>query len=159
MGAVDPRMMAARVAGQAELRDIRTANLSAEVDFPPQPGSNLGYELQTDFEYATPQEDGDLTVVMGQYSASLQVKEEEEKKEFARLGFTLVALYDIAPAQGDAYTPDELEAFVKTSAQFALYPYARETLSMLTTRLGVPSLTLPVLRVELSKEEVQRALD
>ncbi|ARO12743.1 hypothetical protein BMR99_09865 [Propionibacterium freudenreichii] len=156
---MDLRMKAARVAGQADLRDIRTAALHAEVDFPPQPGSNLGYDLDSNFEFALPQDEGDLTVVMGQYTASLSVKEGDEKKEFARLGFTLMALYEVGTPQGDAFSHEELEAFVRTSGQFALYPYARETMSMLTTRLGVPNLTLPVLRVALDKDEVQRALD
>lgn len=158
MGEMDLRMRAARIAGQAELRDVRTQALMAEMDFPPVPGSRLGYELGTNFEFSLPESDAEMAVVVGQYGLTMFVESEEsdERQKFASLEFSLVALYDVPMPEGVEFEPDEWEAFVQTSGQFALYPYARETASMLTTRLGVPPLTLGVLRIELDEDEVQQ---
>lgn len=38
---------------------------------------------------------------------------------------------------------DELEKFVENNAMINAWPYARETISSLTTRMGFPSLTIP----------------
>ena len=69
----------------------------------------------------------------------------------------MIALFDL-PTQEPSeapYSEDEWQAFVETSARFALHPYMRETAAMLTTRLGVPPLTIGVLRLELNREEVE----
>lgn len=156
MTELDLRMKAARIAGQAELKDVRTSGLHADMEFPPRPGDLLGYELASDFKYGLPEDPGDATVVVGEYSIPMWVEgEAAEKQQFATLSFTLVALFDIPIASPEEpYGEDEWEAFVQTSAQFALYPYAREVASMLSSRLGVPPLTLGVLRVGLSADEV-----
>lgn len=150
------RMKAARIAGQADLKDIRTAALHADMKFPPAAGASLSYKVDAEFEYTVPEEDGPLVVVSGDYTATLSATrgEGETSEEFAHISFGLVALYDVpAPKR---FGDDEWEAFAATSAQFALYPFARETLFMLTGRLGVPPLTLGTLRFELNEAEVSQ---
>lgn len=157
------RAKAARIAGQAEIRDVRTKALHAEMDFPPHPGAHLGFGMDAEFEYARAEELGDFTVVQGEYHLTLWIAPEEGESEleepqvFAVLSFTLVGLFDVPELEGGAepYSDEEWEAFVQTSAQFALYPYARETVGLLTSRLGVPPLTLGVLRVSLERDEVE----
>lgn len=151
----DERLIGARVAGQADLQDVRTAALNAEVIFPPMPGEQLGYELESAFAYAPPEEGSDALVAHGSYTLDAWVQREDDHVSFASISFSLVAIFDLPPAEGaNAYEPEEFEAFVNTTAQFALYPYARETVSMLTTRLGVPPLTLGMLRIPLTEDEV-----
>lgn len=161
------RAKAARIAGQAEIRDVRTKALHADMEFPPPPGSRLGYYMDAEFEYARAEEHGDFTVVQGVYNLNLWIaaddddSEETERQEFATLSFTLVGLFDVPGPQDNSepYADEEWEAFVQTSAQFALYPYARETIGMLTTRLGVPPLTVGVLRIGLDRDEVKALAD
>lgn len=122
--------------------------------------------MDSKFEYAQAEEPGDFTVVQGDYTLVLWLAGEEdgvevEGPQFATLSFTLIGLFDVPNPGGDEepYGADEWDAFVQTSAQFALYPYARETAGMLTTRLGVPPLTLGVLRFALEREEVEALVD
>lgn len=152
------RAKAARIAGQAEIKDVRTRSIHADMDFPPPVDSRLGYDMDADFEFAAPEEQGDLSIVQGQYKLALWLaptEGEREPQQFATLSFALVGLFDIPLHEAKQYSDEEWQAFVKTSAQFALYPYARETVSMLTTRLGIPPLTMGVLRLELDREEVE----
>ncbi|AQP50982.1 hypothetical protein [Tessaracoccus flavescens] len=154
------RLLASRIAGQADLKDVRTAKLHAEMAFPPAPGARLSYELRADFEYGLPEEDGDPTVISGEYTIPLWIIDEDgERDQFAELSFALVALYEVPDSPtGEPYRPEEWNAFVQTTGQFALYPFARETASMLSTRLGVPPLTLGMLRLRLDEDEVHDEL-
>ena len=132
------------------------------MDFPPPAGARLGYDLESSFDYAAPEEVDDFAVVQGRYELSLWIPETDpdggdERQQFAAISFTLIALFDL-PTQEPSeapYSEDEWQAFVETSARFALHPYMRETAAMLTTRLGVPPLTIGVLRLELNREEVE----
>lgn len=151
------RAKAARIAGQAEIKDVRTRSLHADMDVPPPPEARLGYEVDSDFQFAAPEEEGDLAIIEGTYTLSLWFAprgEEQETTQFATLSFTLLGLFDVPLPDATQYSDDEWEAFVKTSGQFALYPYVRETVSMLTTRLGIPPLTMGVLRLALDRDEV-----
>lgn len=150
------RARAARIAGQAELKDVRTRALHADMKFPPHPGSRLGYRMAVEFQYTPTDADEELAVVEGEYRITMFMKADDaDEEEFAEIHFILVGLYEVpAASDGEPYTEEEWEAFAQTTGQFALYPYAREAASMLTTRLGVPPLTLGMLRVGLDREEV-----
>lgn len=44
----------------------------------------------------------------------------------------------------EPFTESELAAFGHTTRQFALYPSARELVAVVTSRLGLPTLTMGV---------------
>ena len=56
---------------------------------------------------------------------------------------------------GDDKLPnsEELNAYAISTGQYALYPYAREYISDLTMRLGLPPLTIGVLKIPFHMEK------
>lgn len=57
------------------------------------------------------------------------------------------ALYDLVGLDGYQPTAKEFEAYAETAATLTLYPYAREFMSSMTNRLGLPRLVLPMHRL------------
>lgn len=157
------RELAARVAGQAELRDIQVFKLHAELTEHPAPGVALDYNLDTDARCVTPDESNalivevshDLVIRQPLTQGSESVDESElEHKEVARVELLLAALFDLpAHPDGRPYIEEELRAFADTSGQFALYPYARQSITDLTTRLALPPLVLGMLKLDLDPDE------
>lgn len=154
------RHLAARIGGQAQLLDIRTRSLNATLDAPPEPGYELGYELETDLEHVRVD---DRLLVEATYSLEAVQRPPGEAKDqvgdpFAVLGFSLLAIYDLpTPKGGGDYSDDEFHAFAQTTVQFALYPYVRELVQSLTSRLAIPPLTLGTMRLPLEPDEVSDA--
>lgn len=152
------RMAAARVAGHANLVDVRTTSLRAELTRTPEADTGLSYGLSVDFSYSPPGGGGRPLVISGDYEVSAYALGEDGdpgKDPFTTISFVLLGIFDMPAEQPEAepYSPEEWEAFTQTTAAFALYPYARETVSMLTTRLGLPPLTLGMMRFALDKRE------
>lgn len=149
------RQLAARVGGQAQLREVRTRSLQASLESLPERGRKLGYRMDTELEHARVQ---DRFLVQITYTVdALQRPKGRAKGEgdpFADLEFSLMAIYDLPVPEEDDYPDDELDAFAKTTVQFALYPYARELVQSLTARLGIPPLTLGTMRLPLDASEV-----
>lgn len=150
--------MAARVAGCADLMDIRLFGVAANLETPVVEGG-LSYTLSSDVSFQTIGEPVRSVVVTGDYEvAVLDSAERDESSEadddapkVADLSFSLAALFsvNVAPDEGEAFGDDEYEAFAATTGQFALYPYAREFISDLTSRMGLPALHIGALRLVL----------
>jgi preprotein translocase subunit SecB len=150
------RSVAARVAGCADLQDVRMFGVAANLETPAFEGS-LSYTLSSDVSFQTVGEPVTTLVVTGEYEVEVQDSpdaedgDESEPTTVAGVQFTLAALFAL-PKQGDEeelFTDEEYEAFAATTGQFALYPYAREFISDVTSRMGLPALHIGALRLQL----------
>lgn len=153
------RSVAARVAGCADLHDVRLFGVRATLATPGVEGA-LSYTLSSDVKYQTLGDPIRTVIVTGEYEVNVLESPgrddsdepgEDEPSKVADLSFTLAALFSIPePDAGEeSFEEDEYEAFAATTGQFALYPYAREFVSDLTSRMGLPALHIGALRLEL----------
>ena len=67
--------------------------------------------------------------------------------DIARIEFEQAALFIMDLEGQEPPQPEELTAYAVTTGQLALHPYVREYISNITTRLGLPSLTVGVLKL------------
>jgi len=146
----------ARVAGRASIRDLRMLSANAKVERFPGADPSLSYHLE---QHATVEfNEGDIQFVV-RVSYSLPIVElteatpeddelEAPERIVANIDFELAALFDLDMFDDDdPVDTSELEAFAVTTGQFAMYPYAREIVYDLTRRLGLPPLTLGLLKM------------
>lgn len=152
----EKRLLAARVAGQADLRDVQVFKAATELVTQPQPEAPLRYDFQQDMKYGAP--DSGALVAEGTYDLTVWQEDADGRREVAKVGLLMGALYALPEEQPD-YSDEELEAFAETTGQFALYPFVRQQIHDLTARIGLPPLVLGVLRVELDSEEVDGDAD
>lgn len=157
MGLIPPglRELAARVAGGAELLDVRMVKSSAEHLGFPDGGHPLEYDLDVS-PMAHFNSETHALIVSTDFSLTVNQEVESngeggEPTDIATVSFTLVALFDTP--EGATYEPDELESFGATTGVFSLYPYAREYVQDVTGRLGLPPLTLGVYRVPIPDQD------
>jgi hypothetical protein len=156
------RSVAARVAGCADLHDVRLFAVGANLESPVVEG-HLSYTLSSDVTYQTLGEPSIRTIIVtGEYEVTVfessesnedeaDVDTDDETTKVADVRFTLAALFSI-PELDESEGPfetEEYEAFAATTGQFALYPYAREFVSDVTSRMGLPALHIGALRIEL----------
>lgn len=71
----------------------------------------------------------------------------DEDERVARVQVEYGALYDLVDLKDYEPSVDEFQAYAETAATLTLYPYAREFMSSMTNRLGLPRLTLPTHRL------------
>lgn len=146
--------LAARLAAIADIRDVRLMKTAAEIFNLPASASYLVYEL--DSASAVEYEPGSASfVVRGTYKVSISASSSpdvgtpasELPEDVARIEFEQAALFTIDMQGHSPPEADELNAYAVSTGQFALYPYAREYIADMTMRLGLPPLTVGVLRV------------
>lgn len=169
----DKRALAARIAGATELRDIQIFRISAELLKQPEHGQSLRYEISTDLAATRIDDEMVLAVEETTNLAMWQAPESSDgagadsgedesttggRTEIASIAVVMGTLYSVAGDDFD-YGEDELQAFAETTAQFAMYPFLRQQVHDLTSRLGLPALVLPMLKISLEPEEVTRVHD
>lgn len=158
------RSLAARVAGCADLHDVRLFGVGANLESPVVEGE-LSYTLSSDVSFQTLGEPVVRTVIVtGEYEVTVLEStdsaddagdgddgEDDGTEKVAEVRFTLAALFSVPELDEDEepFTAEEYEAFAATTGQFALYPYAREFVSDVTSRMGLPALHIGALRIEL----------
>lgn len=147
------REIAARVSARADIVDIRTLKISAQLESQPTQSHGLIYSMSNNVE--AEYEEGDSHFVVS-VSYSIDIEESlidpeggnESEQMIARISFAHAALFSLEiRASESPPTAEEVEAFASTTGQFALYPYAREFVSMITARLGLPALTIPMFKL------------
>jgi hypothetical protein len=157
------RQMAARLAGMTDIRDVRLMRSCAEVMRLPIANPFLAYNL--DFESAVEYEPGgESFVVRGTYRLSITSASTAEAKNappqsddpVAKIEFEQAALFVIDMEGQEPPKAEELNAYAVSTGQFALYPYVREYISDITSRLGLPPLTVGVLRMPIANSEQDR---
>lgn len=157
----DDLTVGARLAGHSTLRDVRTFHINAEVTTLPSDDSALGYEF--DFTVADGHVSEDTLIVSSTGELALfEVQaaangEDGEKSEVGMISFTIASLYSLrTPADGSQFTDEELHAFSQSTARFSMYPYARSLVADLSAKLGLPTLTVPPLRISLPRPKGAR---
>lgn len=153
------RGIAARVAGGADLRDVRLFGVAAKLETASVEGT-LSYGMTSDISFQTVGEPVTSLVVTGEYEVAIrdsvdsdEVQEDEDPSAVGDLKFSLAALFALPERDPDEdqFADSEYEAFAATTGQFALYPYAREFIADITSRMGLPALHVGVLRFGLDK--------
>lgn len=156
----DQRSLAARVAACAELMEIRTFNINAGLDVVPDGPDRLSFTFDANIEVQFVQETSVL-IVDGYYELQFsepkdtdtKVPDDSDKQQVAHLNFRMASLYAVSEPNEEhgPFSDDELDAFGNTTGQLALYPYARELVSDLTGRMGLPTLHLGTMQIFLDK--------
>jgi len=70
-----------------------------------------------------------------------------EQRTILRVHACFLAIYALEPSGSAAITPEQADAFGKVNGLFNVWPYWRELVQSVTTRMALPPLTLPVLHV------------
>lgn len=154
-----PFQVAARLAAITDIRDIRLLKSRVEMVRSPADSPFLAYHL--DSESAVEYEPGtESFVVRGTYRVSITSSStadagngftsDDSNSTVARIEFEQAALFVMEIEGGQPPNADELNAYAVSTGQYALYPYAREYISDLTMRLGLPPLTIGVLKIPLN---------
>lgn len=153
------RAKAARVAAWSEVNDVRLFKASCDLARMPEAG-RYRYEMDAAVKVQfLPDDDG--VIVTSDYTVSISEVEEstdaggDEDNDGApiyELTFRLAALFTISiPADATPLDEAELDAFAKTTGQFALHPYAREFIAQMTGRAGLPPLHVGLLKLRLDE--------
>lgn len=154
----DARSLASAVAACCELRDVRLFNVDATLDHLPNGPGHLTYSFDANIEVQHVPETSSL-IVDGTYKLTVALVDESDEDEpsandhdhLAHLNFQLAALYAVDSDDGRVFPEEELDAFGKTTGLLALHPYAREFISTMTGRMGLPSLHLGTVHIPLDK--------
>lgn len=148
------RQKAARLAAITDIRDIRLMKTHAEIVRLPVNRPFLAYKLES--ESTVEYEPGSESfVVRGNYRVSISSTDSADvdaypgdpDSDVAKIEFEQAALFVMDMNGDQPPDPEELDAYAVSTGQFALYPYVREYISDLTMRLGLPPLTVGVLRL------------
>jgi hypothetical protein len=171
----EQRNLAARVAATADLNEVRLFNVDATLDQLPSGPGGLNYDFDADVEVQHVGETNAL-IVTGKYElvvhfvhheaqprdqeggelvdseANASLDQDDMHEHLAHLNFQLAALYSL-PTDEDPieFSEDELHAFGQTTGLLTLHPYAREFVSDMTGRMGLPSLHLGTVRFHIDK--------
>lgn len=150
MTAMQMRNEAGRVAGHCELMDVRLANSNFSIARVPDITNGLTYELEDEplAQYTTGDEY--LYIVINYKLNIFEISPPEDGKPSEELPVaTLEFAYAGAFHSGEEsdFLTEEVEAFARTTGAFALYPYAREYVSDVTGRMGLPPLTLGLYKI------------
>lgn len=151
------RKAAARLAARANLEDLRLFSSSAELVRFPREGLALSYSF--DGNGSVDYDEGDDAFV-AYYDYALRITEVDADQDespteagevsgdVATISFRMGGLVSIdLEGVEPPFSENEVQAYVATTVQFALYPFAREYVYDVTGRLGLPALTMGVMKV------------
>lgn len=136
---------AARVAKRVELREIRLSEISAK--------SLVAYHgpLHPEVHHVCTPATHDVNVIEVQCSYDFVVKSEGE--DVARAEFKYLLSYDVV---GDAPVEEaDLEHFAYANGTYHSWPFVRQLVFDLTSRMGYPPYTLPVFQFNPKPKEAQ----
>lgn len=136
--------LSAAAVGRLELQSVLLGRSTAEI---------LTVGVEPPFEVTTSASgqwgvSGDGTAFQARVDVALQAKATSDADAVVwRIEASHWLLYSIAP--GVPLERDQLDAYAATGAVFSAWPYVRELVQSLTHRMGVPPLTLPLLKTPL----------
>ena len=155
------------VARVAELLEVRSESLSAQLSAPLEDIFDHPCEITTDStsEYRLNEKTNRLLV---RIPASVQMKSSTAEehadevelpgRELLRIDLTMALTYELSVAPPPEAERDSFfGAFASLNGTYNAWPYLRELVQDLAARLGVPGLLLPVYRVPRSEEELTEA--
>jgi hypothetical protein len=144
--------LSAKVAEKVRLKDIRILSVDAawdptEVEFP----LSVNYTVSTE---AMTQEEGFR--IIAQFGMAAKGTEEKGGSE-VKVG----AAFELQYEHPDAHelTEDDIESFGAVNGLYNAWPYWREFLQNMTSRMGLPALIAPVFRVADRLQQSSNALD
>lgn len=142
--------------------------MKAELSNMPDESLGLSYSMDSDVSVQYLQEDGGV-IVNGEYEVAvrqgdiepdLEGGDEDTRTVILNLEFNMAALFAVdVPSEAEALTEDEIDAFARTTGQFALHPYAREFVANLTGRMGLPPLHIGMMKLHLDGPDEVLAVD
>ena len=141
------RVLAGRVAGQSNLRDIRLTSSQLELMSVPEPGAPLEDALDVSPEAqisSGTDSDPHLILVNCSFDVSISREDSGDSAQVANIRSSFTAAFT-ADSDND-FSDQELQAFANTTGVFAIYPYAREYVSDCPRRLGLPTLVLDLFK-------------
>ncbi|WP_413456094.1 protein-export chaperone SecB [Glutamicibacter sp. FR1] len=145
----DERQVAARLAAHAEMIDVRMVKSSFEHQGFPEPGT-IDYDLHISPE-ARLDEASSALVTSAKFIVDMNQDSDGETINIAHIEFVFAGMYKIVDEV--RFEEEEVKAFANTTGIFALYPYAREYVQDVTSRLGLPSLTLGLYKIPTDGQE------
>jgi hypothetical protein len=153
---------AAAVARFVELREVRTSSLGARlsVDLDEMMRLNCSLGVQTDPRYLFNEDQKKLLVEL---SAQVYLREalsepnQEPARELAVFEANFVLVYDIVAFPPEKERETFFEAFAEINGKYNAWPYLRELVQSLSSRLGLPGLVLPVYRLPNADDANERA--
>lgn len=139
--------LAAQVARRVQIKSVDLVELNCRNNVSDISEVKLAVAIETNTSSVYDAGEGILAVnancVM---SAGLRVAEPA-----IRIAATFALVYQLP--MSDEYTQDHYDAFGEINGLFNLWPYWRELVQNVTMRMGLPPLTLPVMRVHQAKQE------
>lgn len=133
---------AVQVAEQVELKEVRLLGCDCSQSIKNIQGSK-SFDIDRNVEVQVDREAKRIFVI-----ADFGLKaflENEKDVPFGTIKATFLLVYD---AENISEMPDEyFESFGKTNGVYNAWPYWREFVQNATTRMGLPSLTIPVFRI------------
>ncbi|WFE95641.1 protein-export chaperone SecB [Micromonospora sp. WMMD987] len=143
---------AARIAAMADIADVRLFDATLHFDRFPDESNAMTWQLE--MEPSVSYHDGaDFFILEIKYEVVIQeiidgsTAKEDDTADLAKISFKLGSLYTLESANRARPEPPELDSFAKTMGTMALYPYAREFVQNMTSRMGLPPLTLATFRL------------
>lgn len=134
---------------EVNVEEIVPLGFLAMLDKPaPDPGGVVAFDVKPTLSTALDEEDEGAFFVRGDFILSVREDTGADKQEeaFLQLRYTVLGRY-VVP-EGFAHPLDEplLKQFAETNAIVHLWPYLRAYVSSACGQLGLPALTIPVLR-------------
>ena len=144
---------AATISDVVEINDVRLVNITAEapqgqIDLP------VSVECLVNEVSTSRTSDGKTITVQVAFAISGKQGGGAEAKPIFKIDARFLADYSL-PAER-VFEPKAIDAFGKTNGVFNIWPYWRELVQSITTRMGLPPLTLSVFRIASSKREAPR---
>nr|MDT0663447.1 hypothetical protein [Micromonospora sp. DSM 115978] len=143
---------AARVAAMADIADVRLFDATLHFDRFPDESNSMTWQLE--MKPSISYHDGaDFFILEIEYEVVVQEIFDEsaandgDTADLANISFKLGSLYTLESTDRAYPEPSELDSFAKTTGTMALYPYAREFVQSMTSRMGLPPLTLATFRL------------
>jgi len=130
------------VANSVQLQDVRLIDSTSHVE-PEAIKGKKSYEIERSAKVETSGE-SPLIMVFARFRLHAP-SEEDPKKSVLDIGASFLLVYKGEDVKG--FDKETLEEFADINGLFNAWPYWREFVQNVTTRMGLPPLTVPVLRV------------
>lgn len=139
------RVRAGAIAGTSNLFDVRLAQSNVGLNRVPAPTAQLNVDVEVSPSASISLDDDEAGLLLVNVEFHVRIADTAENAEpVAEVECAFVAAFESHPDSEPS--GDELEAFAETTGLFAVYPYAREYISDVTRRMGLPALVLDLLK-------------
>jgi hypothetical protein len=146
--------LSGKLANKISLRDIGFFGLEAKLhswpEFPPPGAPGAEKPLRFNVNFADVTWMRDKLVIVATFLVDVQIDlapTPDKAQQLAQIGAGLRLLYDLDPATFKEADDDvNIEHFVAINGGLHAWPYLRAEVQTLSTKIGLPPLTLPLIR-------------